>query len=125
MREQRMPRLQTACYGTLKAPSAVAEAVEFTGCFLCGAGYNADFNCLREAEHCFESLESVWLLARRRTAHTRADVVCVPLLHKDTDGRHAQIADVEIESNLPANHWLLRGVKISTSRPLSADAALI
>ncbi|KAI6215163.1 Dynein heavy chain at 62B [Aphelenchoides besseyi] len=117
---------ELSCYGTLKLPNASAESVEFAGCYICCGSYNPDYNCLQEAERSFEVVETVWILVRRKqNVNVRPDSISVPLYHENASRQFVHLINVELDTNLPETHWLLRGVKMSSVRPFNLDPSLI
>lgn len=108
----------------MKLPSATSENIEFGGCYICCATYSSDYNCLQEAERCFESVETIWVLVRRKTA-ARSEAISVPLYHQTSDGQFSLLVDIDLDTNLPEQHWLLRGVKFVSNRPLNIDTNLL
>ncbi|KAI6240858.1 Dynein heavy chain at 62B [Aphelenchoides fujianensis] len=117
-KKHRIAAEELGCYGTLKLPNASAEAIEFSGCSICCGSYNSDYNCLQEAERSYESVETLWVVVRRRQAATRADSISVPFFYESASHQYVHLLDVELDTNLPESHWVLRGVKFACFQTL-------
>jgi hypothetical protein len=118
------PNFKTRMFPPLKLPSATSENIEFVGCYICCATYSMEYNLLQEAEHCFEEIETIWIVVRRKQ-NSRNDAFSAPLYYQNSDGQFLPLVDVELDTNLPEQHWLLRGVKFCAVKPLKIDPKLI
>lgn len=79
---------------------------------------------MREAERCFDPVETIWVLVRKKQAN-KGDAISIPLYHQSSGSQFSALVDVDVDTNLPVQHWLLRGVKFSSSRPLNIDPNLL
>ncbi|CAD5217245.1 unnamed protein product [Bursaphelenchus okinawaensis] len=119
-KRQKLPLDELLVYGTLRTPVTV-DFVEFAGCYIFGAGYDKDYNCLQEARKPIQPVDSVYVLVKRKNLQIKAETLRVPLYYKQLNAGFAHLLDVEIESNIPPNHWLLRGVKLCTTSPIKME----
>uniref|UniRef100_A0A914C3X1 Dynein heavy chain AAA lid domain-containing protein n=1 Tax=Acrobeloides nanus TaxID=290746 RepID=A0A914C3X1_9BILA len=109
------------CRGSLKEPLASTPVLALEGCFLIGAVVDERHLSLKELTNHqtpFFPLKTVYVTVQRRMGHA-SSMIGIPLLHHSdhTLERTLVVLNVDVETHLPENHWLLRGVKILSSKP--------
>ncbi|KAI1701475.1 dynein heavy chain and region d6 of dynein motor domain-containing protein [Ditylenchus destructor] len=128
------------CHATLKYPGTGVDSIELAECYLLAADYDKDYGCLREPQDQkpFTLLDTVWVVVQRQFGDTPSVVrhASLPLYHKFSSSKlsggeieqnigsngaaplkYLPILDVDVETNLPESHWLLRGTKFTTFMP--------
>ncbi|KAE9554264.1 hypothetical protein FO519_002498 [Halicephalobus sp. NKZ332] len=95
--------------------SGFIDGFELLDCFLLGAGIDEKSKKVIESSRPLVKIKSLYLLARRKSTKSRTGF-CLPFFYKSTlnSSKWREIAEIEVESSLPENHWLLRGVKFVT-----------
>ncbi|KAK0418155.1 hypothetical protein QR680_013403 [Steinernema hermaphroditum] len=94
-----------------KKPAGLLEA---TGFRLLGASFDFRDNCLEESvgRVPVESSRSVWIQPQR-TVGAESLGFTIPVYHPNS--KKSPLICVNVDSNIPNKHWLLRGVKIVAS----------
>lgn len=65
-------------------------------------------------------METIWVVAGKKQT-VRDDPIAFPLYYQNSDGQFVDLVDVEVDTNLPEQHWLIRGVKFCSANPLNMD----
>lgn len=100
--------------GTLKKQKQTSESLEITDCILLGAAYDIANNSLIETSKPYVHFPEINLFPRRKVMRSATSLL-FPLFYQSSLTQWKEIVKVEIESTLPENHWILRGVKFVTT----------
>ena len=101
--------------GTLVLSRDAADGFELLDTFLLGAEIDEKKKTVVESLKPVTKIKSLYLLAKRKALRSPTGFN-LPLFYKSTldPSTWREVAKVEVESSLPENHWLLRGVKFVT-----------
>uniref|UniRef100_A0A915EHB8 Dynein heavy chain ATP-binding dynein motor region domain-containing protein n=1 Tax=Ditylenchus dipsaci TaxID=166011 RepID=A0A915EHB8_9BILA len=140
-KKQNIPYDQVECHGTLKCPGLGVESIELAECYLLAADFDKEYGCLQEPQDQkpFTLLDTVWVVVQQKVEPEKLPNrrKTLPLFHKfaqqenfdklkEESGlmptvapKYLPILEIEVDTNLPEAHWLLRGAKFTTLCRLS------